>query len=130
MKTEKFPETIDIQNRVARWVERVLNTAAMDRHERALRFLEESIELVQAVGVEQQVVWRMVDFVYSRKAGETRQELGGVGVTLLGLSQACGEVLSQCVNKELDRIDSLTTEKVRQRQEANSTAGIGKSLLA
>lgn len=48
-----------------------------DRKERALRVLEEAIELAQAEGIEVNQAANLVGYVYSRPPGEPSQELGG-----------------------------------------------------
>lgn len=79
----------DTQKRIARWVETRLGRKAMVPHERAMRFLEEALELAQALEVTQEEVQLLFQHVYAKGAGELKQEVGGVGTTLLALCESC-----------------------------------------
>jgi hypothetical protein len=61
---------------------------ALSPEQRAFRFIEEAIELVQAIGTSREDVQRLVEYVYGRPAGCDTQEVGGVMVTLAALSQS------------------------------------------
>jgi hypothetical protein len=56
--------------------------------QRGLRFMEEAVELFQAVGGDLQKAHELVDFVFERPIGELGQEFGGVAVTVLLLAAA------------------------------------------
>jgi len=118
-------ETIDVQKRTRRWVESRLGIAAMNVHERGLRSAEENIELVQCCGVTEQQYINIVRHVYGKPVGDVRQELGGAGMTLLAIADSVGYVLSECVDSELRRVESLPTDKFRKRQDENVANGIG-----
>lgn len=64
------------------WLGRVWPKQLHDPEERALRFGEESIELVQTEGVTREQMHKLVDQVYDKPAGEPEQEVGGVLMTL------------------------------------------------
>lgn len=55
---------------------------ALNRKERVHRFLEEALELAQAAGCTANEASYLVDYVFSRPAGEIKQEVGGVMTTL------------------------------------------------
>lgn len=55
---------------------------------RSFRFLEEALELVQACGVTRSQTEELCNYVFSRPAGDRKQELGGTMVTLHGLATA------------------------------------------
>jgi NTP pyrophosphatase (non-canonical NTP hydrolase) len=77
------------QKDVETWVENCFGERiAKDAEERSYRFLEESLELVQAVGISKESAHKLVDYVFSRSKGDIAQELGGVMVTLAALSGA------------------------------------------
>ena len=58
------------------------------KRERGLRFAEEAIELMQAIGLSRDDVSAMQDYVYNRKKGDIDNEIGGVLATLAGLATA------------------------------------------
>lgn len=76
------PTRPSFQERVHAWVTECFGEhSAQDRTERAHRYLEESLELAQALGCTESEVMRMVRYVYSRPRGEATLEIGGVMVT-------------------------------------------------
>lgn len=77
------------QNRVRPWLlECFGETIANDPAERNHRFLEEALELVQAVGGTRNEAHQLVDYVFDRPIGDPPQEVGGVMVTLAALCLA------------------------------------------
>ncbi|WP_287335937.1 hypothetical protein [Mesorhizobium sp.] len=84
---------------------------AADGMERNHRFLEESLELVQALGCTASEAHQLVDYVFGRPVGEPNQETGGTLVTLAALCNAhkidmdiAGETeLTRCWSK-IDKI--------------------------
>ena len=79
------------QASVARWVSKLFGPAqAADVKGRATRMLEEAIEAAQAAGVSEDVVGKLTRRVYDKPAGDLRQEIGQVGLTLLAFSAAAG----------------------------------------
>jgi hypothetical protein len=108
------------QNRVWLWMHECFGgKVAADRIERHHRFLEEALELVQALGCSKSEAQQLVDYVYSRPVGEPVQELGGVMVTLAALSEACDMDMQDAGLLELVRIsDASTMSKIRAKQAA------------
>lgn len=76
----------------------------LDVRERSDRFLEESIELYQALGGTHANAHELVDYVFGRPNGEPLQEVGGVSLTLAGLCAAAGIQLSAAAHAELSRV--------------------------
>lgn len=92
---------------------------ATDLTERSLRFIEEALELVQALGVRREQVYLLVDYVYCRAPGKVKQEVGGVMVTLAALTAAAEIDMREAGEIELARIDTPETiEKIRERNVA------------
>lgn len=118
-----------MQRRIRTWVESRLGPAAMSKHERALRMLEEASELAQACGVTTSEACLVAEHVWARPVGETKQELGGAALTLIGCAEACGQRLQECAIRELQRIELLPSEKFRRRQRENASRGIGEPLI-
>jgi len=92
------------QERVAEWLVACFPSSAFrDQQERTCRFLEEALELAQASGCSRQDAHRLVDYVFSRPAGQTELEVGGVMVTLAGLCATAGIDMNNAANSELER---------------------------
>lgn len=98
----------------------------MDRKERALRVLEEAIELAQAEGIEINQASNLVGYVYSRPPGEPAQELGGVRLTCLVYAVAAGLSADVAERVELERVLAKDPEVFRQRNREKTAAGVGR----
>lgn len=112
------------QTRVLTWVSDTFGAIATDQHERCARFIEEAIELAQSVGMPGSRVTALVDHVYSRPAGEARQEAGGVGITLLALCEVIGVSADGAEQAEFARVLSIDRERFRARQNVKADAGV------
>ena len=80
------------------------SSVTYDKQERNHRFLEESLELVQACGCTAGEAHQLVDYVFNRAVGEPLQETGGVLVTLAALCNANTINMNSAAATELDRI--------------------------
>ena len=101
MKDQQSP----LQTLFRQWaVEAFGENVANDKMERNHRFLEESLELVQSLGMEKSEAYQLVDYVYARGAGEVNQEVGGVLATLACLCSANYIDMMGAGEKELIRI--------------------------
>ena len=106
------------QQRVQPWLLECFGPMiAGDREERNHRFLEESIELVQACGCTASEAHQLVDYVYGRPVGEKVQEVGGVMVTLAALCLAHGINMHYAGDAELARIWTKV-EQIRAKKAA------------
>jgi hypothetical protein len=104
------------QSKIAKWVKTTFTAGGNDTKTRAFRFLEESIELGQAMGVTKCEVMQLVDYVYGRPVGEPAQEVGGTMVTLASLCQAANINLEGCAIDEMVRISSPgMMERIRNK---------------
>lgn len=109
------------QDRVKPWMlacfgEEISN----DKLERCDRFIEEALELVQAIGYSPDRAHALVDYVFNRGIGEPHQEVGGVMVTLAALCLASGLDMDKAGEDELARIWTKI-EKIRAKQAAKPT---------
>lgn len=110
------------QRRVADWFAACFpNELQGDREERTHRFLEEALELTQAMGCSREEAITLVEYVFSRQKGRIEQEVGGVMVTLASLCTACKIDLDHSANDELERNWSRI-EAIRKKQ-ASKPAG-------
>ena len=107
---------IPFQTRVQPWMAECFGEMiAGDTEERNHRFLEESLELVQACGCSQGAAHQLVGYVYGRPLGEKHQEVGGVMITLAALCLAQHLDMHACGETELSRIWTKI-EQIRAKQ--------------
>jgi hypothetical protein len=109
---------LPFQNRVYGWlIECFGKKISDDPIERNHRFLEESLELVQANGCTASEAHQLVDYVFGRPQGEANQEAGGVMVTLAALLLTIDVDMDVAAETELARINTPETiAKIRQKQ--------------
>lgn len=87
-----------------------------DKEERALRFGEEALELIQSLGVTREQAADLVTQVFDKPVGETEQELGGVMVTLASLCAVAELDAEQAFETEFDRCEQPETiEKIKNK---------------
>jgi NTP pyrophosphatase (non-canonical NTP hydrolase) len=84
--------------------------SSYDKQERAIRFLEEALELAQACGITADQSHELVNYVFNRELGQAEQEVGGVMVTLAALCAASSIDLTKAAKDELARITDLIPE--------------------
>lgn len=113
------------QSRVQAWMQECFGPViAADKQERAHRFLEEALELVQAGGCTAEEAHQLVDYVFSRPVGELSQEVGGVRVTLSALCTPHGIDEEQAAETELARITQPEIVlKIRAKQASKPAFG-------
>ena len=93
------------QEAVNRWAKECFGpTIAMNKAERNYRFIEESLELVQACGMTKEEVLKMVEYVFSRDKGSIGEEVGGTMITLAQLCTANNISLPQEMIRELNKV--------------------------
>jgi len=112
------------QLKVAEWVIRAFGESSQyDIKHRGLRFLEEAMELYQAVGGDPELAHNMVTHVFSRPPGKISQEIGGSGLTLLSLAEAAGFRADEEEAKELRRVEAMPLEHFKRREKEKRDAG-------
>jgi len=94
------------QDRATAWCKECVGEDAYLIKVRCHRFLEEALELVQALGSSKAAAHRLVEYVYSRPAGEVEQEIGGTVTTLAVLCSAAGCDMLQAGEKEYKRVNT------------------------
>lgn len=111
----KLRKEIPYQERVKDWVVNTFSEEVMkDVPERCFRFMEESIELGQSLGVTREDMYRLITYTYGRPPGEVPQEIGGVMVTLFALSEAVGVNTVQAGETELAS-NWLRKDEIREK---------------
>lgn len=88
---------------ILHWAKSTFGESALSPTERALRLLEEAVELAQAEGVEVAQAQQVLARTYSRPPGLPAQEAGGCFVTLL----------AYCATKGIDPDLALEIETMR-----------------
>lgn len=91
--------------------------------QRAVRLLEEAIELYQAAAGDLELAHKLLDYVFSRPVGTIENELGGVGVTTMMLAAAAGLSADECEQKEVRRVLSKDPEEFARRNAEKNAAG-------
>lgn len=110
------PQWFGLQQQVRPWLLECFGAEiAADKEERNHRFLEEALELVQALGCARQAAHELVDYVFDRPTGEPDQEVGGVMTTLAALCLANALDMDEAGEKELGRIWTKV-EQIRDKQ--------------
>lgn len=104
---------INLEERVAEWIRTRIGEANSHRRERAMRCLEEAVELAQAEGIGIDLVRKQVDHVFARPPGEPEQEVAGVAVCLLAWCAATGVRLFDLAEREVGRIERKPVDQIR-----------------
>lgn len=112
------------QKLVLEWVKNTFGPATTGSHERALRLLEEAIELVQAEGITRSEVEAIIDHVFRKPPGKPEQEAGAVGVTLLAYCEARGFSADAAERIEYERVSKIDPSHFRARHNLKADAGI------
>lgn len=112
-----------LQAKTGQFLHACFPDVALNRTERGLRVLEETLELAQVLGVPKDQALRLVDYVYARPAGELDQELGGVALTLGAAALAAEMDLGRCWETEVDRVLGRI-EQVRSKHRYKQSQGI------
>ena len=86
-----------------------------NRQVRALRLVEEAVELCQAVGVQEVMVGQVTKNVYQRPPGDVYQELGGVMMTATVFALSTGVDPDQAFLDELRRVLNKSVENFAKR---------------
>ncbi len=106
------------QARVAPWVVACFgDEVARDELERMDRFVEEVFEAVQSRGYDPARIDALNAYVYGREPGETRQEIGGVMMTLAAWCNAIGQDMHEAAEAELTRV-WCKVDTIRAKQAA------------
>lgn len=113
-ETRRLGETF--QNRMFRWLSNTFEEEIIySTTERADRFLEEALELVQSHGYTKERASVILDFVYDRPAGDPFQEVGGVYTTLSAYCSVHNIDMTLAAETELSRIWQ-NMDKIREKQ--------------
>lgn len=112
------------QRSVLAWAVRTFGEVTKSTKERALRLVEEAIEVGQAAGLSRAIVERLVERVYARDPGDLRKELGGVGVTLMAFAESIGESAEELDRDEIERIFGIDPAVFQTKHASKIEAGV------
>lgn len=107
-----------------KWVRRTFGDQAALPFDRALRVVEEAIELAQAEGVPREQAIAIVEHVFKKPKGKPIQEAGGLGLCLLGYCASKNFSADSAERLEYDRVTSMSPEYFRERHNKKADAGI------
>lgn len=113
------------QRSIHDWVCETFGAVCADApFERIRRFVEEALELAQALDLPREDAHKLVDFVYDRPKGEVHQEVGGVSFSLLALCEHLGLSAHSEEIREHLRVLTLDRDKLRAKQMAKKAHGV------
>jgi len=100
-----------------------------DPQERAARLMEEAVELLQAEAEDRPeaaraVAHRIVDMVFDKKSGQTREEASGVIVTLLAFCALKEYRLDELAAEEIKRLTPIDPKVLKDRHNAKADKGV------
>lgn len=106
------------------WAVDTFGTIAFDPQERALRFIEEAIELVDAIGLPQVAVESIARRVYDRPQGVPQKEFGQAMLTLELLAEVFYIDAREESANEFKRVQTISQEEWGRRHRAKVALGI------
>jgi hypothetical protein len=112
--------------RALAWAVNTFGEIAADKEERAMRFVEEAVELVNALGLDVRTVRAIVERVYGRQKGDRGRELGQAMFTLELLGEALAIDPSRAADAEFTRCQAIPKEEWERRHKAKVDIGIAK----
>lgn len=109
------------------WAVSMFGEIARDPKERALRFLEEAVELGQAAGISKLELGKILARVYSRPAGNIAKEIAQSRACLDLLAHIVGVDPAAASAAELDRVRSIPKQEWTRRHQAKVEAGFARA---
>lgn len=106
------------------WATDMFGEVARDPRERALRFLEESVELAQSLGIDDAATSAVIRRVYARPPGDLVREFGQVQACFEMLALVSGVDVDAEVSAEFDRVRSIPRDEWERRYAAKCALGI------
>lgn len=123
-KMNRYGSRRQRQRLVVGWASRVFGTVTLNIRERAMRIVEEAIEVAQAAGIDFRTVELIGSRVFVRPSGDLELEMGGLLVTTLAMCEVIGVDADEVERNEIERILTLNENKVREKHDEKRTLGI------
>jgi hypothetical protein len=95
-----------------------------DHQVRALRIVEEAIELCQAEGINIEKVRQVTEIVYSRPRGDWYQEAGGLLMTTAVYVESRGSMMERILLNELSRVLAKPADHFAKRNREKIDLGL------
>lgn len=106
------------------WALQTYGEQVRDRRYQGMRFLEEALELAQAMGLNRDDMLRLVDYVAERPTGAVYIEIGDARFTLDILGATVGVDVEEARRHCVARIAKLDPEKMREKDQGKIEAGL------
>jgi hypothetical protein len=116
--------TFDRPSRALMWAVDMFGPVALDPDERAMRFLEEAIELAHALGLSHVTIQAIVKRVYDRPPGDVPREFGQTQMTFECLAKALKIDADDEATQEFYRIQSIPKAEWERRHAAKQAIGM------
>lgn len=108
------------------WAHETFGDIALAPDERALRFIEEAVEVASTMNIDAATLHAIVDRVAARPNGAIRRELGQCLATLEMLALVVAIDADQEATAELDRVKAIPKEEWARRHGAKVALGIAR----
>lgn len=108
------------------WAVGIFGPVAVDRQERALRFLEEAIEVAHVEGISEVALKAVAKRVYANPPGDVGREIGQASATLEMLAANIGYSASAEGAREFVRVQAISKDVWQKRHKAKVDLGIAK----
>ncbi len=116
--------SIDRPSRFLQWAVNTFGPIALDPRERAMRFVEEAIELAHAADVDHITLQVIVKRVFARPPGTLAKEVGQSLATLELFAKAAGVNADDEAQEEFYRVQSIPKEEWERRHQAKVAIGM------
>ncbi len=114
----------DRPRRMLEWAHSVFGECVLRRKERALRLLEEAMELAQAEDVDAGQASGLLARVWTRPAGDPVREFDQVAATLETYGALVGISVDEGAEREWRRVQTLDVADLRARHDAKTRQGV------
>lgn len=114
----------DRPRRALAWAVEIFGACAIDLRERALRFIEEAVELVHAIGLPRETLDKVIDRIYSKPLGNVPREIGQAALTLELLAEVCDVSADGEAELEFARVQGIPKAEWDRRHAAKVDLGI------
>lgn len=117
---------IDRPSRFLDWAHKTFGDVALDPQERAMRFLEEAIEVAHTAGIGAETMQAIVERVVARPYGNIGREIGQALCTLELFAKVAGVDAEREAAAEFVRVQNIPQSEWDRRHAAKVKIGIAK----